>query len=170
MKLAKWLPPILAWLLLAPLPVRSEAPPGQPGTAQAGGLQLSAPLAELLRREMNAIQEGMQALVPAIAAGEWELVARTGSHIQHSYILSQQLTDAQRHELHHALPPGFLELDQSFHRAAGQLAQAAREHNAEVAGFYYHRLLDACVACHGRYATRRFPGLEVDTHTLEHGH
>jgi cytochrome c556 len=125
---------------------------------------------ELLKQEMNAIQKGMQALIPAIASGNWQEVAETGGHIQHSYIMQQQLTDAQMEELHQALPAAFLELDQVFHHSAGMLAHAAQQHNAEVVNFYFYKLTDTCVACHRKFAGYRFPGFAADADDVKHQH
>ena len=133
-------------------------------------LHLSPALMELLKQEMNAIQQGMQALIPAITSGNWQAVADIGEHIQHSYIMQQQLTDTQREELHHELPSAFLELDQSFHHSAGMLAHAAKMHNAEVVSFYFYKLTDTCVACHRKFAGYRFPGLVSDVQNSEHQH
>ena len=158
---------MLACLLLAPVSgypeqaAQQHAPPGD-------HLHLSPELMNLLKHEMNAIQEGMQALVPAIVSGNWQEVADIGEHIRHSYILQQQLTDAQMEELHHALPPAFREMDQSFHHSAGMLAHAAEMHNAEVVNFYFYKLTDTCVACHRKFAGYRFPGLASDAENTGH--
>lgn len=128
-------------------------------TAAGGAVRLSPELQRLLTREMLAIQDGMQALVPAIAAGHWPEIAEIGRKIRDSYILRQEMTEAQREELHRALPAGFVEMDRSFHRAAGMLAHAAEQKNAEVVGFYFYKLNEGCVACHSKFAARKFPGL-----------
>jgi len=160
---------MLTCLLLAPVsgyteqPADQHAPPGD-------HLHLSPALMELLKQEMNAIQEGMQALIPAIVSGKWQDVADIGEHIRHSYIMQQQLTGAQMEELHHALPPAFLELDQAFHHSAGMLAHAAEMHNAEVVNFYFYKMTDTCVTCHGKFAGYRFPGLVGDTKNMGHQH
>jgi len=31
--------------------------------------------------------------------------------------------------------------------------------NADVVNFYFYKMNDACVSCHGKYAAERFPGL-----------
>ena len=153
---------ILACLLFIPATGHTQDP--------GNHLPLSTPVMDLLRQEMNAIQQGMQRLIPAIASGNWQEVADIGEHIQHSYIMQQQLTDAQREELHQKLPPGFLELDQSFHHSAGMLAHAAQQQNLEVVNFYFYKLTDACVACHRRFAGNRFPGLAGVNGETTHPH
>jgi hypothetical protein len=160
---------MLTCLLLPPVSGHTEeaadqqAPPGD-------HLHLSPALMNLLKQEMNAIQKGMQALIPAIVSGNWQEVADIGRHIRHSYIMQQQLTDAQVKELHQALPPAFLELDQAFHHSAGMLAHAAEMHNAEVVNFYLYKLTDTCVACHGKFAGYRFPGLVDAPENTGHKH
>jgi hypothetical protein len=124
-------------------------------------------LAQLLRQEMAAIQQGMQSLVPAIVSGDWKATAEIGEQIQHSYLLQQRLTTEQREALRHALPPAFRELDQSFHQFAARLAQAAQQQDTEVVNFYFYKLTETCIACHIRYAAHRFPGLATDrSHAL----
>ena len=159
----------LAFLLLASASGYTQQPEDR-HTPPGDHLHLSAELMNLLKHEMNAIQEGMQALIPAIASGNWQDVADIGKHIRHSYIMQQQLTDAQMEELHQALPPAFLELDQSFHHSAGMLAHAAEMHNAEVVNFYFYKLTDTCVACHRKFAGYRFPGLVNDAENMGHQH
>lgn len=160
----------LACLLLAPVTGHTEHPADQHAPPPGDHLHLSPALMDLLKQEMNAIQEGMQALIPAITSGNWQAVAETGEHIQHSYIMQQQLTDTQMEELHQALPSTFLELDQSFHHSAGMLAHAAKMKNAEVVSFYFYKLTDTCVACHRKFAGYRFPGLVGDAQNSGHQH
>lgn len=160
----------LVCLLLAPVTGHTEHPADQHAPPPGDHLHLSPALMELLKQEMNAIQQGMQTLIPAIVSGNWQDVAETGEHIQHSYIMQQQLTDAQMEELHQALPPAFLELDQSFHHSAGMLAHAAKMHNAEVVNFYFYKLTDTCVACHRKFAGYRFPGLAGNADDEGHQH
>ncbi|MGD8630893.1 MAG: hypothetical protein PVG72_09245, partial [Gammaproteobacteria bacterium] len=144
----------LACLLLVPASGHT-APPADPHTPAGNHLQLSPALMQLLKQEMNAIQKGMQELIPAIISGNWQEAADIGEHIRHSYIMQQALTDAQINELQHGLPPAFLELDQSFHHSAGMLAHAANMHNAELVSFYFYKLTDTCVACHSKFAEYR---------------
>ncbi len=160
----------LACLLLAPVTGHTEHPADQHAPPPGDHLHLSPALMGLLKQEMNAIQQGMQTLIPAITSGNWQEVADTGEHIQHSYIMQQQLTDAQMEELHNELPPAFLELDQSFHRSAGMLAHAAKMHNAEVVNFYFYKLTDTCVSCHRKFAGYRFTGLVSEADDEGHQH
>jgi hypothetical protein len=122
-------------------------------------LELSTDIAGLLRKEMLAIQTGMRDLIPAMSAGAWEDVSSIAQNISDSFILKQALTAAQKEELHHVLPQGFIEMDQAFHQSAAMLAHAAELKNPDVMNFYYFKLNTACIACHSKYATQRFPGL-----------
>ncbi len=134
------------------------------------GIQLSPALKKLLNQEMEAIQKGMMALVPAIASGKWDEVADIGKNIKASFIMKQKLSKAQREELHHALTPAFIEMDQAFHKSAGMLAHAAEMKNSDVVNFYFFKLNEACVSCHAKYATSRFPGLATSSGQDEHHH
>jgi hypothetical protein len=122
-------------------------------------VQLSPGLLALLNQEMGLIQQGMMDMVPAISAGEWDKVSSVGQKIKASFILKQKLTDAQKEELHRVLPQQFIEMDMDFHKSAGMLAHAAEMKNADVVNFYFFKMNAACVSCHGKYATERFPGL-----------
>jgi len=141
-----------------------DAPPAR------AALELSPDLHRLLQREMAAIQSGMQSLVPDIAAGNWAGMAKTGEQLQNTYIFRQQLTTAQREELDAKLPPGFLELDQSFHHDAGMLAHAAHMKNADVVNFYFYKLVDGCITCHAKFARPRFPGFSTERTAADHNH
>jgi hypothetical protein len=138
--------------------------------APENGLHLSPELRNLLNQEMAAIQQGMMDLVPAIAAGDWDAAAGIGKKIKASYIMKQKLTAKQKEELHRLLPPGFIEMDQNFHNSAGMLAHAAEMKNADVVNFYFFKLNQACVACHGKFASKRFPALAEPAGGEEHHH
>lgn len=131
--------------------------------------QLSPGLRQLLVEEMVALQDGMQSLLPLIITGRWEEIAGLGEKMRDSYILKQKLTPSQADELHRSLPTAFREMDQEFHHFADMLAHAANNRNRELVTFYYYRMTDACLACHGKFATQRFPGLESGA-MQEHHH
>lgn len=139
--------------VLAGTPVAADEPPtlGQ-------GLQLSPGLTGLLRTEMRSILEDMQALPAGIATANWPGVASAAGRIRDGYILKQKLTEAQRHELHTALPEYFKRLDESFHGEAEKLREAALQHDAQLTSFHYYRMLETCTACHEVYSPGRFPG------------
>ncbi|MDA3806273.1 MAG: cytochrome c [Thiomicrorhabdus sp.] len=123
------------------------------------GIHISPDLKKILNQEMSAIQKGMMELIPAIVAGDFEQIASIGKNIKASFIMKQKLTKDQKKELHRALPPSFIEMDQSFHKSAGMLAHAAEQKNSDVVTFYFYKLNDSCVSCHSKFATDRFPGL-----------
>lgn len=129
---------------------------------------LSAELQQLLVKEMQLIDDGVGQLQSAISSGDWHSVEAIASKIQHSFILKQQLTDPQRHELHSILPGEFVRMDIQFHETAGKLAAVSHERDVELATFYYSRLIDGCVNCHASFAPQRFPGLAVITAPESH--
>ncbi|MCK4840444.1 MAG: cytochrome c [Methylococcales bacterium] len=112
----------------------------------------------LLKKEMLAVEKGMQQLLSAIATGNWHKTTEIAKHIQASYIMKQQLTAEQKNRLHHHLPAQFIKLDQLFHQYAGKLAQAAELKDTDVVNFYFYKMTDSCVQCHSRYAKEVFPG------------
>lgn len=136
----------------------------------AGIEALSPPLRSALSQEMAALQNGMMQLIPAFVSGQWQTVARIGQQIQESFILKQALSQSQLDELHSALPESFLELDADFHYLAGMLSHAASQRKPELVAFYFGRMAEACVACHTRYATGKFPALATPGTASKHGH
>jgi|AMWB02.1.fsa_nt_gi cytochrome c556 len=127
---------------------------------QPAELHLSHDLKEVLNQEMNAIQKGMMAIIPAIAAGNWQSIAELAQKIKDSFILKQKLTEDQMKELHHSLPTGFIAIDQSFHVTAGKLAHAAHQGDGELVNFYFYKLHSQCMNCHAKYASDRFSNLK----------
>jgi len=119
---------------------------------------LSPELRALLTKEMYEIQKGMMAIIPAYAAGNWGEIEAIGNKIEHSYILKQNITEAQVKELHSTLPKQFIKLDKEFHYFAGMLSHAAKKKKPELVGFYFSKLNESCVSCHSQYATHKFQG------------
>ncbi|MBL1245047.1 MAG: cytochrome c [Sulfurimonas sp.] len=136
----------------------------------SGVKSLSPELRGLLLQEMNALQKGMMSIIPELASGNLHEVHKIAKKIQGSYILKQKLTKEQAKELHTKLPSSFIELDQSFHKDAGMLADVAEQKNAELANFYFSKMNNTCINCHSRFATHRFPAFKVDKKTIEHDH
>jgi exonuclease VII large subunit len=118
---------------------------------------LSPELRALLSKEMQALQQGMISIIPAYIAGNWGEIATTAEKMQASYILKQNLTQPQMHELHSKLPPAFIQLDQQFHYLAGMLKHVASEKKSELVGFYFAKLSESCLSCHSQYASHKFP-------------
>ena len=137
---------------------------------KSGVESLSPGLRALLTEEMQAIQSGMQAIIPAYSAGNWGEIVHIADKIANSYILKQRLTDDQKNELHNSLPDSFIQLDQQFHYFAGMLKHVAEEEKSELVGFYFSQMNDACQACHSQYATHKFPAFAQKSHIKEHSH
>jgi len=145
------------WILLL-LTVSASAMAGDRNPDSSTGIHLSEDVRELLREEMQEIKKGMESLVLSAASGKWEEIEETGRKIQHSYILKKQLSDAQKHELHQALPARFRTIDQKFHYYAGMLSHAAKERDIELVNFYIYRMNESCASCHSGFAKETFPG------------
>jgi len=133
-----------------------------------GTQSLSPDLRSLLNKEMQALQSGMQALIPAYVAGDMVKIAAIAKNMKESYILKQSITNKQKHELMEKLPKAFLHLDKQFHQRAGMLEHVAQERHSELVGFYYGKLLESCVGCHSQHASHRFTALKKPAD--DHGH
>ena len=133
------------------------------GIHQQSSQELNLPIdiKQLLKKEMLAIENGMQNLISTIAAGDWQQTAKIGKQIQASYLMKQNLTDEQLRHLHHILPKQFIKLDHSFHHYAGMLAHAAEVKNADVVSFYFYKMNDSCIQCHSSYAQSKFTGFSA---------
>jgi cytochrome c556 len=127
--------------------------------AEPVGPELTPKLDRLLRQEMRAIDKAMTAIFSAIVTGDHGKVADQAQRIHDSFILKQNLTAADRSDLQRAVPKAFVELDQAFHADAGALAKAARARDAARELALFQDITRACLTCHSRYATDRFPGL-----------
>ncbi len=117
----------------------------------------------LLQQEMREIQKAMKMIFDAYAVGDYKTIADLAGKIKESFILKQKLSQQQKHALHKGLPHGFLKKDIDFHYSAGMLKRVATEQNQELVGFYFHKLADACLSCHQKYAKHRFPSLDSNT-------
>lgn len=122
------------------------------------GPKLPEKLRELLLREMNAIEGAALSIQSALVRGEDARVAELAQKIHDSFILRQEMTEADRKALRAAVPMAFVERDQAFHALTGELAQAAREGDAKRQRALFGEVVSACAACHALYATSRFPG------------
>jgi hypothetical protein len=161
---------VAAIVLAGAWPAAAEQDNDRHETNASGVQALSAPLREALSQEMVQLQTGMMSLIPAFVSGDWALVAETARQMDESYILKQALTPAQLDELHHVLPAKFLELDAEFHYLAGMLSHAAANRKAELAAFYYSRMLESCHTCHAKFALEKFPALARPDDGPAHGH
>jgi len=126
-------------------------------------LNIPEDIKPILKKEMLAVEKGMQELISTIAKGDFEKTAIIGKQIQASYILKQSLTAEQMKQLHHSLPESFISQDHAFHQYAGMLAHAAEMKNTEVINFYFYKMNESCVRCHSQYAQERFPAFSTQT-------
>ncbi len=120
---------------------------------------LSSGLRSLLTKEMLQLQKGMTEIFPLYISGRWDEIVPIANKMEGSYVLKQNLSEEQVHELHTKLPGGFIRLDQKFHYLSGMLGHAAKMKKPELIGFYFSKMSEACVSCHTQYATHRFPAL-----------
>lgn len=139
--------------------------------AETTGVEsLSSHVRAMLKKEMVAVDAAMKDIISANAEGDTAKVALIARKIKDSFILSQSLTQHQKHELHSTLPKDFLEQDESFHYLAGMLAHVAEKNKPELIGFYYSKLFEACASCHKAHAAHRFPKFAKPVIAGEHHH
>ncbi len=126
--------------------------------AEIKGVQsLSPEIQNLLSREMIALEGGMMDIIPNMVSGNYAEIEKIAIKIKESFILKKKLTQKQRHELHEKLPSSFIEMDASFHRDAGMLAHVSKNKNSDLVNFYFFKMTNACVSCHSKFATHKFP-------------
>ncbi len=135
-----------------------------------GVAALSTQLRNLLGKEMQALQLGMQAIIPATISGDYDTIENIATKMKNSYILKKSLSKHQIHELHEKLPAAFIEKDNHFHYLAGMLAHVAQERKTELVNFYYSQMLESCGDCHAKFATHRFPSLSAINESSSHSH
>ncbi len=140
------------------------------GKDVSGVQSLSPELRGLLSKEMLALQDGMKSIIPLYVAGKWDEIAHIASKMKSSYILKQNLTKAQMHELHTSLSDAFLKSDQQFHYLSGMLSHAAEMKKPELVGFYFSKLSESCVSCHSQFAMHKFPAFASKERSKKHHH
>ena len=155
-------------LLIPSLSYAEEHLSHDPQTQGNGVESLSSGLRELLKKEMLALEKGMLAIFPAYVSGDFHKVETIAFDMKNSFILKQNITDEQKHELHTKLPSSFVELDQKFHYLSGMLEHVAERKKPELIGFYFSGLSDACMSCHSQYATHKFPAFISKKEKHEH--
>lgn len=141
-----------ALILASAVPVTAE------DESEPVGPKLPPKVRGLLLQEMNAIMGATQDILDALVRGEEAVVAQKAQAIHDSFILKQEMTAADRQALKEAVPKAFVERDRAFHVLTGRLAEAARKGDAVRQQALFADMVDACAACHARYATNRFPG------------
>ena len=119
--------------------------------------KLTPKLQELLRKEMLSINDASQQILAALVAGDDARVATLAQQIHDSFILRQSMTPEDKAALMAAAPEGFVQRDRTFHEISAALAQAARAGDRPLQQEQFGRMIEACSACHARYATDRFP-------------
>ena len=141
---------------------------GSVAKSVSGVAALSPPLRTLFSQEMLQLQLGMTDIIPLYISGRWPEIAAIASKMEASYVLKQNLSAEQMHELHSKLPDAFIELDQQFHYLAGMLAHAAKMEKVELVGFYFSEMGKTCVSCHTQFASHKFPALTPGKKTHSH--
>ena len=121
---------------------------------------LSTELRGLLSQEMNYIKNGMNLMLNAIIANDFEELGEIAKKIEHSYILKQKLTSQQKQEIREKLSKKFIEYDQEFHSTAQELASFAEFEDRENVLQSYSSMINQCVRCHENFATHRFTNFE----------
>ncbi len=131
---------------------------------------LDPELRALLQQEMRAIETAMKDMISFNAAGDFEKVESMASQIENSFILKQNLTQEQMHQLHTLLPEDFLIKDTQFHYDAGMLQHAAANKKPELIAFYYSKLIESCGSCHQVHAKHKFPQFNHNNKSVQHEH
>nr|WP_298413735.1 hypothetical protein [uncultured Halomonas sp.] len=134
--------------------------------AEPVGPELTDKLRGLLVREMVEIESAMQETYSAIIQGRHDEVAQKGQAIHDSFILEQSLTEQDEQDLMAAVPEEFLQMDERLHQLAASLAEAGKQKNTEKQLETYNRMTESCVACHSRYVTDRFEGLQGQSNLM----
>lgn len=147
-----------AAVVAAALILASAAPVAVQQGPEPVGPKLPPKVRGLLLQEMNAVLGATQDILDALVRGQDAVVAERAQAIHDSFILKQEMTAGDRQALQAAVPEAFIERDRAFHDLTGRLAEAARRGDAARQRALYADMVEACAACHARYATNRFPG------------
>jgi len=114
----------------------------------------------LLIQEMNAILDATLTILDALVRGQDEVVAQRAQAIHDSFVMEQEMTEADREVLLSAVPDAFVEQDRAFHELSSRLAEVARGGDVTQQQRVFAALLEACMVCHSQYAADRFPGFK----------
>jgi len=153
-------------LMLCLLPAFGHA---QTNTQHSSGVsELSDELRILFSQEMIALKKGLLQITEAYIAGDWSTIETIALKMEQSYILRQNLSNQQMHQLHSVLSPAFIKQDEKFHYLSGMLNHAAKMEKVEMIGFYLSKVSESCVSCHSQYATHKFPKFKTETKTNAH--
>lgn len=133
------------------------ASPAAGSSAPPQDLDLPPRFSELIRAEMREIEGAMQEELSHLARAEAAEGAELARRIEASFVMKARMSDAERKELRSLLPETFLAFDRDFHRRAGRMAKAFEAGDFDTAADLYAEMNRACVRCHSRFATERFP-------------
>lgn len=143
---------------LAVLAASTSSAQPEPNT-EAVGPSLPPTLRALLIEEMLAVLDASGNILDALVRGQDARVAENAQAIHDSFIMAQQMTDADRETLRTSVPRAFLERDEAFHELSAELAESARNGDRPRQRELFAQLIDACVDCHSAHASNRFPEL-----------
>lgn len=129
-----------------------------PAAGDAVGPRLPPHVRAMLLEEMSAALAATQRILDALVRGEDAIVAEEAQAIHDSFILAQQMTDADREALLAAVPPDFITRDRAFHELAASLAAAGRDGAVARQRALFGAMVEACAGCHARHAANLFPG------------
>ena len=91
----------------------------------SGVSSLSPQLQQLFSKEMIQLNQGMKKIMYAYISGQWDIITPIAKKMEASYVLRQNLSKSQMHELHSKLPTQFIKLDKEFHYYSGMLSHAS---------------------------------------------
>ncbi len=151
---------LLALCALVYLVMPAAAAYAEKDPEEKSEIHLSKPVRRLLSAEMNRIQNGMTNLAIAVPAAKWSDIAQISQKMKEGYIMMQKLSKEQMKEFNASLPDGYKEINDEFHKTAGQLMHASKESNVWLVNSYYFKLNQTCIKCHAKYAKKRFPGFK----------
>ena len=137
--------------------------------AAEGVDSLSESSRKLLQSEMLALDVGFKQLFTEYYSGDFDKVSTIAKKIERSFVLKQNITEAQKKEIHSVLPSDFIKLDERFHYNAGMLAHAAEMRKIELVAFYFSELSSGCFSCHSQYATAKFK-IHKESKDSDHHH
>lgn len=156
---------VLIAAMLVPVLGSAAEPQNPPATAK-----LSPETRALFIGEMLAISEAMGRIHTAVVTGDHSVVSAEARKIHDSFVLEQELSDAQRKEISTQLPSGFIAADGAFHVLSDRLAQAGESGNPTLERLWFQEMTHACQTCHVDYGGSRFPGLAADEAKATEGH
>lgn len=149
---------ILKAMFFTALLLLSETSIAQGSMESAVGPNLPPKVRALLIQEMNAVLDATERILGALVRGQDQIVVENAQAIHDSFIMKQEMTEADRNALLNSVPDAFLERDKAFHELSASLAKAARDGNEVLQKQLFAEMIDACTGCHSEHATDRFPG------------